>query len=341
MSLITGARIGRYEVLAPLGAGGMGEVYRARDTRLDRVVALKSLPVAFAADPQRLARFDREAKLLASLSHANIAQIYGLEESDGSPYLVLELIEGETLSQRLARGPLSARETIEVGLQVAAAIEAAHERGIVHRDLKPGNVMITPSRAVKVLDFGLAKGGAEEAASSSDLSISPTVAISATLEGVILGTAPYMSPEQARGRSVDRRADVWAFGCVLYECLSGRPAFAGDTVTDVIARILEREPDWSALPASTPARLRELIARCLTKEATERPRDIGDLRLMLAAIGQELSSPSGVAASPMAAGARPSLAVLYFENLAHDPDSEYFCSGITEDILTDLSKIKG
>jgi len=339
MSLTAGARIGNFEVIGPLGAGGMGEVYRARDTRLDRTVALKSLPLAFAEDPERLSRFEREAKMLASLAHPNIAGIYGLEDVSGKPYLALEFVDGETLAQRLSRGPLSIRETLEIGTQIASAIEAAHERGIVHRDLKPGNIMITSSGTAKVLDFGLAKGGATEVSSAPNFSMTPTMGLSATGAGIILGTAPYMSPEQARGRGVDRRADVWAFGCVLYECLTGRQTFAGDTVSDVIARILEREPDWNAIPPSTPPRLRELVIRCLTKEATERPRDIGDLRLQLTAIAQELSSSGS--STGLRRGSAPSLAVLYFENLAKDSDSEYFCAGITEDILTDLSKIKG
>jgi serine/threonine protein kinase len=339
MTLASGTRIGNYEVVTPQGAGGMGEVYRARDTRLDRTVAIKSLPPVFAADPERLARFEREAKLLASLSHPNIASIYGLEDVAGSPYLVLEFVEGETLAQRLSRGALSPRETVAVCGQIASAIEAAHARGIVHRDLKPGNVMQSPSGDVKVLDFGLARGGAAEVSSSQDLAASPTMAISATGQGIILGTAPYMSPEQARGKVVDRRADVWAFGCILFECLTGHPAFQGETVSDVIARILEREPDWTAVPASVPTRLRDLMQRCLTKDVAERPRDIGDLRRELGAIAQQMSSSSGTGSG--AAADLPSLAVLYFENLSSDSESEYFCSGITEDILTDLSKIKG
>ncbi len=338
MRLVSGSRIGNYEVLTPQGAGGMGEVYRARDTRLDRTVAIKSLPPVFATDPERLARFEREAKLLASLNHPNIAGIYGLEDVAGSPYLVLEFVEGETLAQRLSRGPLSARETLEVGGQIASAIEAAHARDIVHRDLKPGNVMLNSSGDVKVLDFGLAKGGAAEAGSTSELSASPTVALAATGQGTILGTAPYMSPEQARGKEVDRRTDIWAFGCLLFECLSGRPAFQGETVSDVIARILEREPDWSVIPASVPTRLRDLMQRCLTKDVSERPRDIGDLRRELGAIAQQMSS-SGARSGE--ATEVPSLAVLYFENLSSDSESDYFCAGITEDILTDLSKIKG
>jgi non-specific serine/threonine protein kinase len=339
MALAPGSRIGNYEIVAWHGAGGMGEIYRARDTRLDRIVAIKALPPAFASDPQRRGHFEREARLLAALNHPNIASIYGLEDAEHATYLVLEFVDGETLAERLLRGALTARETLEIGVQVAAAIEAAHERDIVHRDLKPGNVMLDPKGAVKVLDFGLAKGGAREDSSGADLSASPTIAISGTADGVILGTAPYMSPEQARGLRVDRRTDVWAFGCVLFECLTARQAFRGETVSDVIARILEREPEWGSLPGAVPSRLRDLIERCLTKDVAQRPRDIGDLRRELGAIVQQLSSPSGgvsrLAAEP------PSLAVLYFEDLSGGTESEYFCAGITEDILTDLSKIKG
>jgi hypothetical protein len=290
MPLTPGTRLGSYEIVGPLGAGGMGEVHRARDTRLGRDVAIKALPAEFARDPERLARFEREARLLASLSHPNIAGIHGLEDVSGHRYLVLEFVEGETLAERLARGPLRLDEVIEVGRQVAAGVEAAHENGVVHRDLKPGNIMLTPSGAVKVLDFGLAKGRAANA-SASNLSASPTMTHAATGAGVILGTAAYMSPEQARGRAVDRRTDVWSFGCVLYECLTGRQAFAGETVSDLIARILEREPDWSAVPATTPPRVVELLQRCLTKDATLRLRDIGEARIALGAARVESSTP--------------------------------------------------
>ncbi len=341
MALTPHTRLGIYEIVSPLGAGGMGEVYRARDTRLEREVAIKALPQAFARDPERLARFDREAKLLASLNHPNIASIYGLEDVDGVPYLVLELVSGESLSQRLGRGAMSLRDALDVAGQVASAIEAAHDRGIVHRDLKPGNVMLTPAGQVKVLDFGLAKSGEADSSPGSALSLSPTIAVAATGVGVLLGTAAYMSPEQARGKPVDRRTDVWSFGCVLYECLTARQAFAGETTSDLIARILEREPDWSALPVTAPARVRDLLKRCLQKDAVDRPRDIGDLRLELAAIAAETVSHSGVTTASAAGAVRPSLAVLYFENSTKDPESEYFCAGITEDILTDLSKIKG
>jgi non-specific serine/threonine protein kinase len=339
MSLATGTRLGTYEITGPLGAGGMGEVYRARDVRLGREVAIKGLPDAFAQHPGRLARIEREARLLASLNHPNIAGIYGIEEAGGTPYLVLELVLGETLSQRLGRGPIPVREALEIAGQIAAAIEAAHERGIVHRDLKPENVMLTPSRAVKVLDFGIAKASAGQEALPSGGSGALTLSASATSVGAILGTASYMSPEQARGLSVDRRTDVWSFGCVLFECLTARHPFTGDTVLDVIAHILEREPDWSLIPPSIPARLRDMTRRCLTKDVEARPRDIGDLRRELNDIALEITGSMGIRSSSTAA--LPSLAVLYFENLANDAESDYFCAGITEDILTDLSKIKG
>ena len=284
MPLTPGTRLGPFEIVAPLGAGGMGEVYRARDPRLGRDVAIKALPAEFARDPARLARFEREAKLLASLSHPNIAGIHGLEEVDGARYLVLELVEGETLAARLSRGALAVDEACEVCRQVATGVEAAHENGVVHRDLKPGNIMLTPSGAVKVLDFGLAKGDAASGSSSNvGLSASPTLTYAATGAGVILGTAAYMSPEQARGRAVDRRTDVWSFGCVLYECLTGRQAYEGETVSDLIARILEREPDWDALPPTSPTRVVEMLRRCLTKDVTLRLRDIGEARIVLAA----------------------------------------------------------
>jgi serine/threonine protein kinase/Flp pilus assembly protein TadD len=337
--LTAGSNVSHYKILDSIGAGGMGEIYRAVDTKLDRTVAIKALPSAFRGHADRLKRFEREAKILASLNHPNIAAIYGLEEMDGAPYLVLEFVRGESLAQRLGRGPLEVREALEVGEQVASAIEAAHDRGIVHRDLKPGNVMITQARVAKVLDFGLAKGTEADDGPAPGMSSAPTLARSATADGLVLGTAPYMSPEQARGKEVDRRTDVWAFGCLLFESLTGRQTFAGDTVSDVIAHILERDPEWDSLPASAPPRLRDVIRRCLTKDPDERPRDIGDLRRELHSILLEISSLGRAAATK--SSSVPSLAVLYFENLSKDPDSEYFCAGITEDILTDLSKIKG
>jgi len=291
MNLSPGTKLGPYEITGPLGAGGMGEVYRARDARLGRDVAIKSLPPDVAHDTERLARFEREAKLLASLSHPNIAGIHGLEESSGAMYLILEFVEGETLAQRIARGALPVDDAIHVCAQVAAAVEAAHEAGIIHRDLKPGNVMLKPDGTVKVLDFGLARA---DAAAGSDPSIttSPTVTHMATSAGVILGTAAYMSPEQARGKSVDRRTDIWSFGCVLYECLTGTQLFAGETVSDVIARILQTSPDWNALPAATPPRVRNLMERCLERDPKRRLRDIGEARIAL--------DPSGAPSSEAA-----------------------------------------
>jgi Tol biopolymer transport system component len=292
MSLAPGSRIGPYEILSPLGAGGMGEVWLTRDTRLGRDVAIKALPEAFAHDRDRLARFEREARLLASLKHPNIAAIYGLEEADGERYLVLEYVAGPTLADRLASGALPLDETLEVALQIASGVEAAHESGVVHRDLKPANVKLTPAGEVKVLDFGLAKSDTGSGNSSGlDLSNSPTVAHQpATSAGMILGTAAYMSPEQARGRPVDRRTDIWSFGCVLYECLTGHPLHMGETVSDLIAHILKGEPDWKALPRETPPRLRELLERCLQKDPRERLRDIGDARIELAHIRTHLQS---------------------------------------------------
>jgi Tol biopolymer transport system component len=277
----TGTRVGVYEIASLLGVGGMGEVYRARDTKLGRDVAIKILPPAFAADPDRLARFEREARVLASLNHPRIAQIYGVEESSGITALVLEFVEGETLAARLqgARS-LGLNDALAIARQIADALDAAHERGIVHRDLKPANIVITPDGTVKVLDFGLAT---ERSASLSgdwnhdSLTHSPTV-IRPTIGGVLLGTAPYMSPEQARGKAVDKRTDIWAFGCVLYEMLSGRRAFPGETTTDSLAAIIDREPEWTALPASAPPRVQRLLRRCLEKDPKRRLRDLGDAR---------------------------------------------------------------
>jgi Tol biopolymer transport system component len=278
----TGSRLGPYEIVGPLGAGGMGEVYRARDTRLGRDVAIKALPDEFSRDPERLARFEREARLMASLQHTNIASIHGLEVVEDRRYLVLEYVEGETLAARIRRGAIPVDETIDIAHAIAAALEAAHESGIVHRDLKPGNVMLTRAGEVKVLDFGLAKGGeGAGSASSSDLSASPTRTHAGTEVGVILGTAAYMSPEQARGKTVDRRTDIWSFGCLTFECLTGQQVFAGETVSDIVAKILQSEPAWSALPPATPERLRGLLRRCLEKDVKRRQRDIGDARIEL------------------------------------------------------------
>jgi len=271
MTLNPGTRLGPYEVLSSLGAGGMGAVYRARDTKLGRDVAIKILPDAFANDAERLARFEREARTLASLNHPNIAQIYGVEDRA----LILELVEGDDLSAVIARGALPQDEAFTVARQIALALEGAHEAGVIHRDLKPANIKVKPDGTVKVLDFGLAKSANDSRALDGSALTSPAT----TGLGVILGTAAYMSPEQARGRPVDRRSDLWAFGVVLFEMLSGRRMYAGDTVTDVIAAVVTREPDWSVLPATTPLPIRRLLARCLQKDPARRLRDAADARL--------------------------------------------------------------
>ncbi len=286
---MVGSSLAHYRITAALGAGGMGEVYRATDTKLGRDVALKVLPEAFAADPDRLARFEREAKVLASLNHPGIAHLYGFESlaSAGATtvhVLVMELAEGEELAERLKRGPLPVEEAIAVGRQIAEALEAAHEKGVVHRDLKPANLKLTPDGRVKVLDFGLAKawsGDEGGAASSADFSRSPTLAHSGTAAGLILGTAAYMSPEQARGKAVDKRADVWALGVVLYEMLTGRKLFDGETVTDVLAAVVRQEIDWQALPPATPALLLRLVRSCLERDPRQRLHDVADARIVL------------------------------------------------------------
>ena len=298
MLLAPGFRLGPYEVLAPLGTGGMGEVYRARDAKLGRGVALKVLPELFAADQGRLARFQREAHVLASLNHPNIAAIYGLEESGGITALVLELVEGETLAERIVVGPIPLDEALSIAHQIAEALEAAHEQGIVHRDLKPANVKVRDDGTVKVLDFGLAKALAP-APTSFDKSQSTTMTSPAeTRMGVILGTAAYMSPEQARGKPVDKRADIWAYGVVLYECLvGGKPVFGGETVSDSIAAILARDVDWHALPSTTPPELIDVLRRCLQRDPNRRLRDIGDARIVLDEIGV---APGRVSSAPPA-----------------------------------------
>ena len=293
MPLTVGKKLGSYEILSPLGAGGMGEVYRARDNKLGREVAIKVLPDEFA-HPQKLARFEREARLLAALNHPNIATLYGVEEFQTKPFLVMELVEGETLAERIARGPLPVDEAMTLSQQIAEALEAAHEKGVIHRDLKPANIKVTPEGRVKILDFGLAKVLAGEAASLD--SQSPT-ATRHTKVGAILGTASYMSPEQARGKSVDERTDIWAFGCVLYEALTGRVAFRGDTASDIIAAILDREPDWRALPESTPPSVRVVLRRCMQQDANRRLHDIADARIE---IEEALSEPDTAVASEAA-----------------------------------------
>jgi len=300
MALSAGTRLGPYEVQSAIGAGGMGEVYRARDTKLRRDVAIKTLPEAFAADPDRIARFQREAELLAALNHPHVACVYGVEESQWSGAshatfaIVLELVEGDTLAERIAHGPIESNEALSIARQIADALEAAHDRGVVHRDLKPANTKITPEGRVKVLDFGLAKM-AERDASAAGLSVSPTLSVHATREGVILGTAAYMSPEQARGKPVDRRTDIWAFGCVLFEMLTGRKTFeGGDTVSDAVAAILKNEPDWNAIPSGTPPHIRRLLRRCLQKDPQKRLPHIGLARLEIDEGLAEPHSTTGV-----------------------------------------------
>ena len=285
MPLSAGARLGPYEILAPLGAGGMGEVYRATDTRLGRAVALKILSPALAGDTDYMARFTREAQVLASLNHPNIAAIYGLEESDGVRALVMELVEGATLADRIAAGPLPLEETLHIAKQIADALEAAHEKGIVHRDLKPANVKITPEGVVKVLDFGLAKVPEQSAPISAS---SPTLTMRATQAGVIMGTAAYMSPEQAAAKPVDKRADIWSFGVVLWEMLTGRELFSGETISHTLADVLRAEIDVRKLPAGTPQAIRHLVHRCLDRDTKTRLRDIGEARI---AIQKYLANP--------------------------------------------------
>jgi Tol biopolymer transport system component len=280
MVLGAGSRVGCYQVVAPIGRGGMGEVYRARDLRLHREVAIKALPPEFETDHERLLRFEREARLLASLNHPNVAAIYGLEEHDGSRLLVLELVEGPTLAERLASGPLGIDDALSVCVGIASGLEAAHEAGIVHRDLKPSNVKVRSDGAVKVLDLGLARL-AESSEPPVNSSFTPTITTPTTHAGVVLGTAAYMSPEQARGKPLDKRSDIFSFGAVLYECLTGNQAFSGETVTDILSAILRAEPNWSALPAETPLRVRELLRRCLQKDPRQRLHDIADARIEL------------------------------------------------------------
>jgi Tol biopolymer transport system component len=300
LALVPGSRLGPYEILAAIGAGGMGEVYRARDTNLGREVAIKVLPEAFAADAERVARFDREARVLASLNHPNIAAIYGLERTPAATCLVMELAFGETLAARIggAHRAIALDEALPVAVQIASALEAAHEKGIIHRDLKPANIVLTRDGQVKVLDFGLAKA-IDANGASLDVMNSPTITSPASLSsvGVILGTAAYMSPEQAKGRPADKRSDVWAFGCVLFEMLAGERAFAGETASDILAKVLEREPDWHALPGATPDSVRRLVRRCLQKDPANRLHDIADARIEIAD-AQSTPTHAGVAAVP-------------------------------------------
>jgi eukaryotic-like serine/threonine-protein kinase len=366
LSLTIGTKLGPYEIVGVLGAGGMGEVYRGHDARLGRDVAIKILRSAVADDPDRLDRFHREARVLASLNHVNIAHVHGLEESAGVRALVMELVEGPTLAERIACGPIPIDEALALARQIAEALEAAHEKGIVHRDLKPANIKIRRDGTVKVLDFGLAKAGAGDAP-SPDLTQSPT-RIDATADGALVGTAPYMSPEQARGKPVDKRTDIWAFGCLFYEMLTGRRACRGDTVSDAIAAILEREPEWAALPAATPAGIRRLLQRCLEKDQKRRTQDIGDARIeiddamtragtpsagrraratrpWLAALLGVLVIAAGAAGAAWywraqgAAAGIDSVAVLPFTNQNNDHETEYLSDGLTESIINNLAQL--
>jgi serine/threonine-protein kinase len=315
-----------YHIVERIGAGGMGEVYRATDTKLGRDVAMKVLPETFAKNGERMARFRREAQVLASLNHPNIATIYGLEESNGNCALAMELVEGPTLAERIAGAtvgsglgpptangthtgiPIPLDEALPVAKQVAEGLEYAHDRGIVHRDLKPANVKVRLDGTVKILDFGLAKA-LEETPAAGSVNTSPTITAAATREGIILGTAAYMSPEQAKGRPADRRADVWAFGCVLYEMLTGRQAFRGETVPDVLASVIKSDPDWTALPATTPVTVVRLIQRCVNKDPRRRVQAIGDARIaiedVVAGTGEEPRGAVGASPGVTVAGASP------------------------------------
>jgi eukaryotic-like serine/threonine-protein kinase len=299
-----GTKFAHYEITSHLGSGGMGEVYQATDSKLGRSVAIKLLPEAFTHDAERAARFEREARVLASLNHSNIAAIFGLEESDDRKFLVMELVDGETLADRIKRGPIPVDESLGIAKQICEALESAHEKGIIHRDLKPANVKITPDGKVKVLDFGLAKAFEAEA-SNSNLSQSPTLSMAATNAGVILGTAAYMSPEQAKGKSVDRRTDIFSFGCVLYEMLAGQPAFAGENTTEILSKVLQRDPDWTLLPPKVTPRIRELLRLCLEKDLKTRRRDAGDVRID---IERTINAPPEISPAATASRIRERLA---------------------------------
>jgi eukaryotic-like serine/threonine-protein kinase len=323
MPLSAGARLGTYEIASALGAGGMGEVYRARDTKLGRDVAIKILPDEFSQDPDRIARFQREAHLLAALNHPNIAAIYGLDESDSTRFLVLELVDGQSLAEKLAGDKgLPTPEALGIARQIIDALEAAHDKGIVHRDLKPSNIMVTEDGRVKILDFGLAKHAPGGSSTAGALSQSPTITAAATMAGMILGTAAYMSPEQAKGREADKRSDVWAFGCVLYEMLTGRRAFDGEDVSETLAAVLRAEPDWSVLPADVPLHIQTLVKRCLAKDRKTRIGDVSTVRYVMDEIASSPAASSApipaasprsflIAAAALVSGAAVSAAVIW------------------------------
>ena len=371
MTLPSGSRLGTYEIVDLLGVGGMGEVYRARDRKLGREVAIKVLPAEYSKDSDLVARFEREARMLAAVNHPTIAAIYGTEEDGQTRYIVMELVEGETLAQRLTSGPLAIPDALRIASQIAEALEVAHEKGVIHRDLKPANIKITPEGKVKVLDFGLAK--AMELPSAGDMSKSPTEVMSDSRPGQILGTPEFMSPEQARGKETDRRTDIWAFGCVLFESLSGGRAFTGENVPDVVGAILHVEPDWARLPARTPERVRELLRMCLEKDPGRRLRDAGDARLeiesalagmsgagamppggktarwkTLAAVaaGVALAVAAYLAVRPKILGPSPvsairQLAVLPFLNLTNTPEGEMWGLALAETVSVRLANVTG
>jgi serine/threonine protein kinase/tetratricopeptide (TPR) repeat protein len=336
---LIGNTLTHYRVTARLGEGGMGAVYRATDTKLGREVAIKVLPLDVERDNQAVSRFEREAKVLAALNHPHIASIYGFEADQGIHFLVLELIEGETLAERLKRGRLSVDEALRLARQIAEAVEVAHAKGIVHRDLKPGNIKITPEGRVKVLDFGLAKAiePADEPSIASRDSQDVTVMAVTTLPGMVMGTPAYMSPEQARGQEVDKRTDVWAFGCCLFECLAGMKPFRGETVTDLMASVLRSEPEWGALAAETPREVVALLKRCLEKEPRRRLSSLGDIAILLEDSTQVLSSDVRTHKAEI----EKSLAVLPFLNMSDDRENEFLSDGITEDLIMAVSRVKG
>jgi serine/threonine protein kinase/tetratricopeptide (TPR) repeat protein len=329
---LTGTTIGAYRILSLLGAGGMGEVYTARDQHLERLVAIKVLPHAFSHDADRVDRFRREAQLLAALNHPNIATIHGLEEADGVLYLVMELVPGQTLAERISGGGLPFDEAMRVGSQLADALGAAHQRSIAHRDIKPANIKVTPDGRVKVLDFGLAKS-ADEARTIAAIDEAPTVAVTAT--GLVLGTPAYMSPEQIRGEPGGTRSDLWAFGCVLYEVLSGRRAFSAPTTAETMAAVLMSEPDWNAVPPQIPTALRELLRRCLDKQVQNRIQDITEIRSAL----ERAREGGPVTGQPASMRSIRSLAVLPFVNAGDDPQMDYLADGLTESIILSLSRL--
>jgi serine/threonine protein kinase/tetratricopeptide (TPR) repeat protein len=338
MGLASGTLLGPYEILGPLGAGGMGEVYRARDTRLERTVAVKVLPTKLAGDRERRERLEREARAVAALSHAHICALFDIGDHEGSPYLVMEYLEGDSLAERISRGPLPVGDATRLAGQIAEALAAAHAQGVVHRDLKPANVKITSDGRAKVLDFGLAKRTEAESAvgDSADL---PTASVHMTAANVVMGTAGYMSPEQARGQTVDQRTDIWSLGVLTFEMLTGRRLFAGDTMADLLVAVLQQGIRFDELPDGTPREVREILVRCLERDANRRASDMNELvRTFQDARADDRPSVTAAPAAP-AENRDRSIAVLPFANLSPDPDNEYFSDGLTEEVIADLSKV--